>query len=118
MTTTASDVDVVFKALADPTRRALLDLLFTRPRTTGELVDEFPHLSRYAIMKHLDVLDEAGLIIITREGRHRWNRLNAMPIRLIYERWVSKYADRWSQSMTQLKRLCEDDSDDRAARDR
>lgn len=83
----AQSLDDVWKALADPTRRRLLDLLKDRPQTTGQLCARFA-MSRYGVMKHLGILEEAGLIIVRREGRKRYNYLNAVPIRRIYERWV------------------------------
>lgn len=83
--------DAVWRALADPTRRELLDELAKEPRTTGDLVERCPNLCRTAVMKHLDVLEAAGLLIVRREGRVRWNHMNAMPIQNIYDRWVSKH---------------------------
>ena len=83
------DLDPIFKALSDPTRRAILDLLRQGPRTTTEIVDAFPKLSRFGVMKHIDVLRNAGLIQTREDGRQRVNSLNAVPIRQIYERWVS-----------------------------
>ena len=98
---------IVWKALADPTRRRLLDLLRRRPRTTGQLAQRFPRLSRFAVMKHLGVLERADLVIVRREGRRRWNHLNAVPLRLLYERWVGGYADHWAGSLVGLKKLVE-----------
>lgn len=100
-------LDAVWRALSDPTRRTLLDGLRTGPRTTGELVARTPGLSRYGVMKHLAVLEAAGLITVRREGRKRYNSLNAVPLRRIYERWVSKYEDQWAGSMLSLKRFIE-----------
>ena len=100
-------VDSVFRALADPTRRAVLDLLRARPRTTGDLARAFPGLSRFAVMKHLGVLAEAGLVVTRREGRRRWNHLNAVPLRRVYERWVSRYESAWAAGLLGLKRLIE-----------
>lgn len=99
-------LEPVFKALADPTRRRLLDLLATGPRTTGQLCDRFPR-SRYAVMKHLGVLQRAGLVTVRRRGRERWNHLNAVPIRAVEERWLSPLAGRWAGSLLGLKRLAE-----------
>ena len=98
---------IVWKALADPTRRRTLDLLRRRPRTTGQLARRFPRLSRYAVMKHLSVLERAGLVVVRRDGRTRWNHLNAVPIRQLYERWVSGYASHWAESLVGLKHLVE-----------
>jgi DNA-binding transcriptional ArsR family regulator len=97
----------LWKALADPTRRRLLDLLRERPRTTGELCAAVGHLSRFAVMKHLTVLEDCGLIVVRRQGRERWNHLNAVPIRQIAERWISPFADLWAASMLALKRQAE-----------
>lgn len=91
-----------WSALADPTRRRILDLLRDRPRTTGELAGEFP-VSRFATMKHLGVLERAGLIAVRREGRRRWNHLNAAPIQEIAERWVTPYATEWASGALRLK---------------
>jgi DNA-binding transcriptional ArsR family regulator len=74
-------MDRVFKALGDRSRRKMLDLLAERPRTTGELAAAFPRLSRFAVMKHLSVLSSAGLLVVTRDGRKRWNAINAAPLR-------------------------------------
>src|SRR3990170_200696 len=102
----ADELTSVWKALSDPSRRRILDLLRERPRTTGELCDSFP-VTRYAVMKHLTVLEGAGLVIVKREGRQRWNHLNAVPIRRIYERWVSEYESHWAASLLKLKRRVE-----------
>lgn len=102
-----SPMDQVWRALADPTRRDLLDLLRTGPKTTGHLTQEFPALTRFAVMKHLTVLEEASLITVSRKGRERFNHLNAVPLRQIYERWVSKYEDSWASSMLSLKKHAE-----------
>src|SRR5579859_4232980 len=93
------DLDAVWKALSDPTRRAILDLLRQGPRRTTEIVDAFPHLSRFGVMKHIDVLREAGLINTREDGRQRMNSLNAVPIRQIYERWVRGYEDVWADKL-------------------
>jgi DNA-binding transcriptional ArsR family regulator len=98
---------LVWKALADSTRRRLLDLLRDEPRTTGELCGHFRNLSRYAVMKHLGILEGAGLVIVQREGRVRWNYINTVPIREIYERWVSRYAAPSAAGMLDLKRRAE-----------
>ena len=103
---------LVWKALADPSRRQILDLLREQPRTTGELNEHF-EFSRYAVMKHLSVLEKAQLIIIKRVGRNRWNHLNAVPIRHIYERWVSEYEAHWASSMLHLKQVAEIGKGDR-----
>ena len=103
----ADDLDPVWKALADPTRRAILDLLRQGPRTTTEIVDAFPHLTRFGIMKHIDVLREAGLIETREEGRQRVNSLNVVPIRQIYERWVGRFEELWSSHLLRIKEMAE-----------
>lgn len=97
----------VWKALSDPTRRRILDLLKGGARTTGELAAAFPSLTRFAVMKHLAVLARAGLILVERRGRERWNYLNPVPIRQIYERWISDYEGLWAGSLLKLKRHVE-----------
>ena len=97
------DMNEVWKALADPTRRALLDLLAQAPRTTGALVERFPDLCRTGVMKHLDVLEASGLLLVRREGRVRWNHMNPIPIQHIYERWVAKHVRNVASMMTRLK---------------
>jgi DNA-binding transcriptional ArsR family regulator len=104
------DLEPVWKALADPTRRAILDLLRRKPRTTTEIVERVPGLSRFGVMKHLAVLREAGLVQTREHGRTVVNSLNVVPIRLIYERWVSGYQDLWARKLTGLKRSLEDGS--------
>ncbi|MBV9689948.1 MAG: SRPBCC domain-containing protein [Ktedonobacteraceae bacterium] len=103
----ASD-DLIWKALADPTRRQLLDLLRDCQRTTSELSAHFaPRLSRFAVMKHLHILQQAHLVIVRQQGRERWHALNAVPLRRVYERWISEYASDWAASLLQLKRKAE-----------
>jgi len=99
----SDELDAVWKALSDPTRRAILDLLSQSPRTTTEIVEAFPHLTRFGVMKHIDVLRAAGLIDTREEGRQRVNSLNAVPIRQIYERWVSRYEGLWADKLLRLK---------------
>jgi DNA-binding transcriptional ArsR family regulator len=103
-------LDPVWKALADPTRRAVLDLLRDRPLTTTEIVDAFPHLTRFGVMKHLDALRESGLVHTREEGRQRVNSLNVFPIRQIYERWVSPFQEMWSSQLLGIKELAEQKS--------
>jgi DNA-binding transcriptional ArsR family regulator len=95
--------DRIWRALADRTRRELLDRLAERPHTTGELVASCPSLCRTAVMKHLDVLHDAELILVRREGRVRWNELNAMPIQRIYDRWVSRHVRASASALSRLK---------------
>lgn len=99
----SDDLDGVWKALSDPTRRGILDLLRPGPKTTTEIVEAFPQLSRFGVMKHIDVLREAALIQTREDGRRRVNSLNAVPIRQIYERWVSRYEDLWAEKLLRLK---------------
>ena len=99
-------MDSIWKALADPTRREILDRLRERPRTTGELAEGFPS-SRFAVMKHLEVLVEAGLVVFRKQGRERWNHLNAMPLQQLYERWVRPYEAHWAEGLLRLKSLAE-----------
>jgi DNA-binding transcriptional ArsR family regulator len=96
------EMDAVWKALSDPTRRAILDLLRQGSRTTTAVVEAFPELTRFGVMKHLDVLREAGLVNTREEGRQRVNSLNAVPIRRIYERWVSRYEEFWADKLLRL----------------
>lgn len=93
----------VFKALADVSRRRILDLLRVRPRTTGDLCDRLPDLDRCTVMLHLRVLEFAGLVLVRREGRFRWNHLNIDPIHAIYRRWIKKYAEPTAELLTRLK---------------
>jgi DNA-binding transcriptional ArsR family regulator len=87
-----SNDDDVFKALANGTRRRILDAVRDAPQTTGTLCEAFPDIDRCTVMQHLKVLEGAGLVLVTREGRERWNHLNAMPIQEIHDRWISRYA--------------------------
>lgn len=96
----------VFKALADGTRRQILDLLSEGPRTTGELCAAFP-LSRYTVMKHLSVLERASLVLVRRRGRERFNHINAVPLQRMHERWLRPYQALWAQSLLSLKHRIE-----------
>jgi DNA-binding transcriptional ArsR family regulator len=99
----ADELDKVWKALSDPTRRTILDLLRSGAKTTTEIVDAFPEMTRFAVMKHLDVLREADLVMTRSEGRRRVNSLNAVPIRRIYERWMGPFSELWSSTLLRLK---------------
>src|ERR1700691_1956876 len=100
-------MDAVFKALADPTRRRLLDQLFKKDgQTLGALERRLP-MTRFGVMKHLRVLEKARLVVTRRSGRERLHFLNAVPIRLIHDRWVSKYAEPWTAALSELKRNLE-----------
>jgi DNA-binding transcriptional ArsR family regulator len=98
----------VWRALSNPVRRRVLDLLKEGPRTTGEIALEFSDLSRFAVMQHLGVLEEASLVLARREGRKRLNYLNAVPIRNVYERWVTKLAGKTAKTSLALKRYVEE----------
>ena len=97
--------DRIFKALAAPTRRAILDALKDQPKTTGALCAHLPTIDRCTVMQHLKVLEDADLVIVRREGRIRWNHLNPLPIKHIHDRWIGPYAAR---SVEMLDRLKED----------
>lgn len=96
--------DSTFRALADPSRRRILDLLADQAMTTGQLCAELGELDRCTVMQHLGVLQSADLIIVRREGRHRWNYLNSVPIQRIYDRWISRYARPSVELLDRLKR--------------
>src|ERR1700712_390334 len=101
-------MDEVFRALADPTRRELLDELFREDgQTLGALEERFA-TSRFGVMKHLKVLEEAGLVVTRRRGREKLHFLNPVPIRLVHDRWVSKYAEPWVAGLSDLKRDMEE----------
>ncbi len=97
------DLEPIWKALSDKTRRLILDYVRDGPRTTTEIVEQFPELTRFGVMKHLDVLRQTGLITTHSEGRRKVNSLNAAPIRMIAERWISKYEAFWSNSLVRIK---------------
>ncbi|HZD23108.1 MAG TPA: helix-turn-helix transcriptional regulator [Acidimicrobiia bacterium] len=96
------DEEQIFKALASGTRRQILDQLKDYPQTTGELCDIFPSLDRCTVMQHIGVLEEAGLVIAQRKGRNRWNYLNALPIKHIYDRWIGEYAEHAVEILSEL----------------
>jgi len=102
------DLDQIWKALSDETRRTILDFLRSGPKPTTAIVEQFPDLSRFAVMKHLDVLRQAALVVTREEGRQRINALNAVPIRMIYERWVSKYEGIWASALLRIKEASEE----------
>ncbi len=103
-------MDAVFKAMADPTRRSLLDELFERDGQTLSALEERLPMTRFGVMKHLKVLEEAGLVTTRRRGREKLHFLNPVPIRLVHDRWVSKYAEPWAAALTGLKRELEDET--------
>ena len=96
-------VDDVFRALADPTRRELLDELFREDGQTLRALEERFTMTRFGVMKHLNVLEGAGLVVTRREGREKRHFLNAVPIRLVHDRWVSKYTEPWVAALSDLK---------------
>jgi DNA-binding transcriptional ArsR family regulator len=105
-----TDDDLVFKALADPTRRHLLDRLFERDgRTLTELESEL-EMTRFGVMKHLRVLEDAGLVVAHKSGREKRHHLNAVPIRLIHDRWIDKYTERRVTALLDLKHELEDNA--------
>lgn len=99
--------DRLWKALRDPTRRRILDLLRERPRSSGEVAAEFAEVTRFATRKHLRVLEEAQLVTVRREGRVRWNHLNAVPLQALYERWIRPFEAEWAARLLQLERVAE-----------
>ena len=104
MSDEAPDDDLVFKALSDPSRRLLLDRLFEQDgRTLINLEGEVPHLTRFGVMKHLKVLEEANLIITRKVGREKLHYLNPVPIRLIHNRWIDKFTERRISALIDLK---------------
>ena len=104
------DDDRVFKALADPTRRHLLDRLFQRDgRTLSELEAEV-EMTRFGVIKHLRVLEDAGLVATRREGREKLHFLNPVPIRLIHDRWIDKYTERRASALAELKATLEENA--------
>ena len=103
-----NDDDAVFKALADPTRRFLLDRLFARDgRTLTELESEL-EMTRFGVMKHLRILEDAGLVVARRSGREKLHFLNPVPIRLIHARWIDKFTERRVSALVDLKNELED----------
>ena len=98
-----SQEDAIFKALANGKRRQMLDAIRHAPLTTGALCEKFPEMDRCTVMQHLKVLEDADLIIPRREGRERWNHLNALPIQAIHDRWISQYASHAMSVLSALK---------------
>src|SRR6188474_615412 len=102
-------MDAVFKALADPTRRSLLDELFREDGQTLTALEGRVPMSRFGVMKHLKVLEEANLVVTRRRGREKLHFLNPVPIRLVHDRWVSKYAEPWVAGLSDLKQRLENE---------
>ena len=105
-----TDDDAVFKALADPTRRFLLDLLFERDGRTLTELESGVEMSRFGVMKHLKVLEDAGLVVATKQGREKLHFLNPVPIRLVHDRWIDKYTERQVTALVDLKKELEKDA--------
>src|SRR5438552_2557716 len=101
-------MDEVFRALADPTRRSLLDELFKADGQSLSTLEQRLPMTRFGVMKHLRVLEEAGLVVTKRRGREKLHFLNPVPIRLVHDRWVSKYAEPWAATLSGLKHRLED----------
>lgn len=102
-----TNLDLVFKALANPLRRRICDELRLRPLTTKQLCAGFPELDRCTVMLHLGVLERAGLVVAVKKGRERFNYLDAMPIQAIHERWIGPHAAHAAERLLQLKRQLE-----------
>jgi DNA-binding transcriptional ArsR family regulator len=107
-------MDEVFKALADPTRRTLLDELFKDDGQSLKSLEAGLDMTRFGVMKHLRVLEEAGLVATRKRGREKLHFLNPVPIRLIHDRWVSKYAEPWAATLSELKDELEEDDGEAA----
>jgi DNA-binding transcriptional ArsR family regulator len=103
------DDDHIFKALADPTRRLLLDRLFERDGRTLTDLESDMEMTRFGVMKHLRVLEEAGLVVTRRSGREKLHFLNPVPIRLIHDRWIDKYTEGPASLLANLKNALEED---------
>jgi DNA-binding transcriptional ArsR family regulator len=104
------DLEPVWRALANPLRRQMLDLLRDGPRRTSEVAEHFPELSRFAVMQHLGVLEAGGLVTHRRRGRERFNSINPVPIQQIFNRWVSRYQGPWLESLVALKDQLEEEA--------
>jgi DNA-binding transcriptional ArsR family regulator len=111
-------MDDVFRALADPTRRKLLDQLYARDGQTLSALEEELPMTRFGVMKHLKVLEEANLVVTRKRGREKLHFLNPVPIRQVYERWVSKYAEPWVSALTGIKRELEEEDHGKVSRGR
>src|SRR3954468_21133579 len=109
MVTYSQAMDDVFRALADPTRRSLLDELFREDGQTLTSLEERLPMTRFGVMKHLKVLEEAGLVKTRKRGREKLHFLNPVPIRLVHDRWVSKYAEPWVAGLSEIKHRLETD---------
>jgi uncharacterized protein YndB with AHSA1/START domain len=103
-------MDEVFKALADPTRRSLLDELFRQDGQTLSALEQRLPMTRFGVMKHLRVLEDAGVVVTRRRGREKLHFLNPVPIRLVHDRWVSKYAEPWATTLSDIKHELEEET--------
>ncbi|QCR31016.1 SRPBCC domain-containing protein [Lysinibacillus sp. SGAir0095] len=101
------ELSILFKALGHPIRRSILDILKQSAKTTGDLNEYFPEVTRYAIMKHLTILEEANLVVVRREGKYRRNFLNAVPLQELNNRWVGKYSQTTANSLLNLRSVVE-----------
>src|ERR1700730_10032774 len=101
-------MDEVFKAMSDPTRRSLLDELFREDGQTLTALERRLPMTRFGVMKHLKQLEEAGLVVTRRQGREKLHFLNPVPIRLVHDRWVSKYGEPWATALSELKSTLEE----------
>ncbi len=97
------DLETAWRGLANPLRRRMLDELKAGPLATGELALRFPELSRFAVMQHLGVLEEGGLVVRRKDGRQTYNYLNPVPIQQIYHRWVEQFQQPWTEALVSLK---------------
>jgi uncharacterized protein YndB with AHSA1/START domain/DNA-binding transcriptional ArsR family regulator len=104
-------MDAVFRALADPTRRSLLDELFERDGQTLSALEQRLPMTRFGVMKHLRLLEQAGLVTTKRRGREKLHFLNPVPIRLVHDRWVSKYSEPWAAALSGMKKSIEEEAD-------
>lgn len=102
-----ADDDRVFKALADPTRRFLLDVLFGRDGQTLTELEQQVEMSRFGVMKHLKVLEEAALVVTRKDGREKLHFLNPVPLQLLHDRWIGKYTERHARALVELKHALE-----------
>ena len=98
-----NQTNAIWKALADPNRREILDLLRESAKTTGELNEKLESIGRCAVMKHLNILENANLVIGKKEGKFKWNHINPIPLQQVYERWVKNYEAQWASNLLNLK---------------
>ncbi|MDX1393780.1 MAG: helix-turn-helix domain-containing protein [Gemmatimonadota bacterium] len=116
-TGSVDDLDLVWRALANPVRREILDVLKERPLPTGELADRFEDLSRFAVMQHLGVLEEGGLVVRQKRGRVTINHFNPIPIQRISDRWIDRMRRPWAESLVDLKTEIETGDEDEEGED-